>query len=148
MKTYKTQLKKYTLKSEKSDFLNVKITKSSDIAEFTRNFYSDDISIYESFFIAFLNNQNNTIGFCKISQGGITATVVDPLIVAKFVIDSLSKNIILVHNHPSGTLKPSQADKNITKEIQDGLKMFGVRVLDHVILTEDSYFSFADNNLM
>ena len=148
MKTYKTQLKKYTLKSEKSDFLNVKITKSSDIAEFSRNFYSDDISIYESFFIAFLNQQNNTIGFCKISQGGVTATVVDPLIVAKFVIESLSKNIILVHNHPSGTLKPSQADKDITKKIKEGLKMFDVTVLDHVILTEDSYFSFADNNLI
>jgi DNA repair protein RadC len=148
MKTYKTQTKKYSLKSEKSDFLNVKITNSRDIADFSRNFYSDDINIYESFFIAFLNQQNNTIGFCKISQGGITGTVVDPLIVAKYVIDSLSKNIILVHNHPSGSLKPSQADKTITKKIQEGLKMFDVKVLDHVILTEDDYFSFGDNNLM
>jgi DNA repair protein RadC len=148
MKTYKTQTKRYSLKSEKSDFLNVKITNSRDIADFSRNFYSDDICIYESFFIAFLNQQNNTVGFCKISQGGVTATVVDPLIVAKFVIESLSKNIILVHNHPSGSLTPSQADKTITNKIQEGLKMFDVRVLDHVILTENSFFSFADNNLM
>lgn len=148
MKTYKTNVKRFSLKANKTNIPKVKIKSSRDVAEFSRGFYSDDLTIYESFFIAFLNQQNNTIGFCKISQGGVTGTVVDPLIVAKFVIESLSKNIVLVHNHPSGTLKPSEADKQITSKIVEGLKMFDVRVLDHVILTEDSYYSFADNGLM
>lgn len=148
MKTYKTNVKRFSLKANKTNIPKVKIKSSADVAEFSRGFYSDDLTIYESFFIAFLNNANNTVGFCKISQGGVTGTVVDPLIVAKFVIESLSKNIVLVHNHPSGTLKPSEADKQITSKIVEGLKMFDVRVLDHVILTQDSYYSFADNGLM
>jgi DNA repair protein RadC len=69
-------------------------------------------------------------------------------IVAKYVVDSLATGIILAHNHPSGQLKPSEADIRITKKIKNAMELFDVSVFDHIILTEDSYYSFADNNAL
>jgi DNA repair protein RadC len=138
----------YELKKNQTDFQKKKITSSALSNEFIRQFYLDDIEIYESFFLLLLNNQNQTIGYAKISQGGITGTVVDVRIVAKYVVDSLATGIILAHNHPSGTLSPSEADKQITEKIKQAMYFFDVKVLDHIILTADSYFSFADNNIL
>jgi DNA repair protein RadC len=92
-----------------------------------------------------LDQSNHTIGFAKISQGGVSATVVDTRIVAKFAIDSLASGIILAHNHPSGNLKPSGADEKITDKIKSGLAYFDIQVLDHIIVTEDGYTSFSDS---
>jgi DNA repair protein RadC len=148
MKTYKKILPLITLKKTKSDFHCAKIVTSADANEFIRNFYSDDIGIFESFFILLLNRNNTTIGYAKISQGGIVGTVIDATIIAKYCVEALAKSVILAHNHPSGGLVPSQADKDITRKITDTLKIFDCSVLDHIILTEDSYYSFADNGLM
>jgi DNA repair protein RadC len=138
----------YELRTIQTDFPKNKITNSKDSAEFIRKFYSDDIEIFESFFLLLLNNANQTIGYAKISQGGITGTIVDVRIVAKYVVDSLATGIILAHNHPSGNLNPSEPDKKITEKIQHAMSFFDVKVLDHIILTADSYFSFADNNIL
>jgi DNA repair protein RadC len=135
----------YELRKNQTDFPKKKIISSSTSTEFIRQFYSDDIEIYESFFLLLLNNQNQTLGYAKISQGGITGTVVDVRIVAKYVVDSLATGIILAHNHPSGNLKPSQQDIDITKKIKEAMKLFDVTVLDHIILTVDNFYSFADN---
>ena len=148
MKIYKKSLPLITLKKTKTDFPCIKILKSADASEFIRNFYSDDIGIYESFFILLLNRGNTTIGYAKISQGGIVGTVIDATIIAKFCVEALAKSVILCHNHPSGNLTPSEADKEVTKKIAATLKIFDCEVLDHIILTEDSYFSFADEGLM
>lgn len=138
----------YELKKNKTSFKKEKITDSKSASDYIRNFYSDDIGIYESFFILLLNNNNQTIGYAKISQGGIIGTVVDVKLIAKYVVDSLATGVILAHNHPSGTLIPSQADKDITKKVTEVLKHFDCKVLDHVILTEESYYSFADNFIL
>jgi DNA repair protein RadC len=135
----------YELRKNQTDFPKKKIINSTSSTEFIRQFYSDDIEIYESFFLLLLNNQNQTLGYAKISQGGITGTVVDVRIVAKYVVDSLATGIILAHNHPSGNLKPSQQDIDITKKIKEAMKLFDVTVLDHIILTVDNFYSFADN---
>ncbi|MDD2307192.1 MAG: JAB domain-containing protein [Prolixibacteraceae bacterium] len=148
MKTYQKSLPLITLKKTKSDFPCAKIVTSADANEFIRNFYSDDIGIFESFFILLLNRNNTTIGYAKISQGGIVGTIIDATIIAKYCVEALAKSVILAHNHPSGGLVPSQADKDITRKITDTLKIFDCTVLDHIILTEDSYFSFADDGLM
>ena len=155
MKTYKSKIKEFSLVKNKTDFNKVKITGSMTAAKYSRNFYQTDIGIYESFFMMMLNNQNNTIGYVKISQGGISGTLVDVRILAKYAIESLCSAVILVHNHPSGSLKPSNADRDITKKIKDTLNLFDVRVLDHIIIIEKednvqeedlkTYFSFADN---
>lgn len=135
----------YKLTKVKSDFERVKITSSIESADYIRKFYSDDIGIFESSFILLLDRSNHTIGYAKISQGGISGTVVDVRIIAKYAIDSLCSAVILAHNHPSGNLKPSQADERLTKQVFEGLKLLEVQLLDHVILTETDYYSFGDN---
>ncbi len=129
-----------------NDFKAVKITNSNDSYHFIEQFYSDDIEIFESFFIVLLNRANETIGWAKISQGGVAGTIADPIIIAKYAIDTLASSVILAHNHPSGNLNPSPADINLTINVQDGLKLFNVRVLDHLILTKNRYYSLKDNN--
>lgn len=135
----------YKLTKVKSDFQRVLITSSEDGANFIRQFYSDDIGIFESSFILLLDRSNHTIGYAKISQGGIVGTVVDVRLIAKYAIDSLASSVILAHNHPSGNLKPSESDEKITQQVLEGLKLLEVKLLDHVILTETNYYSFADN---
>jgi DNA repair protein RadC len=134
-----------SIKKTKTDFPKVKITTSKDAEQFIRQFYSDDIGIYESFFILLLNRGAYTTGFAKISQGGTAGTVVDVKIIAKYIADTLAHGIILAHNHPSGNTTPSPQDKQMTERIKDVAKIFETNVLDHIILTEESYYSFADN---
>ena len=135
----------YKLTKVKSDFQRVLITSSEDGANFIRQFYSGDIGIFESSFILLLDRSNHTIGYAKISQGGIVGTVVDVRLIAKYAIDSFASSVILAHNHPSGNLKPSESDEKITQQVLEGLKLLEVKLLDHVILTETNYYSFADN---
>lgn len=138
----------YELRKNQTNFPKIKINNSKTSADFIKEFYQGDIEIYESFFLLLLNNQNQTIGYAKISQGGITSTVVDVRIIAKYVVDSLATAVILAHNHPSGNLKPSQQDIDITNKIKSALKLFDTIVLDHLILTADSYYSFADEQII
>ena len=137
-------IKLYELKKIQTEFPSVKITTPDQAADFIRQFYFDDIEIFESFFILLLNQANKTIAYAKISQGGIAGTVVDVRIIAKYAVESLAVSVILAHNHPSGNLKPSEADLTITKKIKEGLKILDIKVFDHIILTADSYYSFED----
>lgn len=140
--------KLFELKKIKTDFPIVKIKKSKESADFIRNFYSDDIEIFESAFILLLNNSMKTIGYAKISQGGVTGTVIDIKIVAKFAIESLATNVILAHNHPSGNLHPSETDKSITRGVKEALKTLTITLLDHIIITKEEHFSFADEGIL
>ena len=135
----------YSLKSNQTDFPKEKVTSSREGANFIRQFYSDDIEIYESMFLLLLNRANTTIGYAKLSQGGITGTVCDVKIVAKYCIDSLASGAIVAHNHPSGNLKPSEADRKVTQQLKQALKLIDCNLLDHVILTATDFYSFADN---
>lgn len=138
----------YSLKASKKKFEQAIIRCSNDSVAYARNFYHDDISIYESSFIILLNQAANTIGYAKISQGGICGTYVDIRIVCKYAIESLATSVILVHNHPSGSVKPSNDDINICKKLNEALKVFNIRLLDNQIITENSFFSFLDEGLM
>ncbi len=107
------------------------------------------IGLHESFKVLLLNNSNQIKGIYHLSEGGITAALVDIRILFAVVLKSLSVGIILAHNHPSGQLRPSQADTQLTKKIQRAAKLLDVRVLDHLILgPQDGYFSFADEGLL
>lgn len=141
-------LEKISLKKDPTDFKRIKITGSKDSADYIRQFYESDIELYESFFLLLLNQQNQTIGYAKISQGGVAGTVVDTKIILKYIVDTLAQSVVLCHNHPSGNLIPSDADKTITNKIRDAVKLLDSKVLDHIILTKDDYFSFADNDLI
>ena len=146
MKTIKNY--NLTVKESESEFKKVKITSSKDAYQVIKQFYHEDVEIYESFFILLLNRANETIGFAKISQGGITGTVVDTKIIAKYCIDTLASGVILAHNHPSGSLFPSDADNRITLKIKKALEYIDTKVLDHLILTKNDYYSFADNGII
>lgn len=148
MKTYKSTVPELALHYKPSDIPKAKIQCSRDAADYARQFYHEDLLLYESFFMILLNGANNTIGWVKISQGGVSATVADPKIIAKYAVESLASGVIMVHNHPSGNTRPSEADKRLTKTVKEGLKLLEVAALDHIILTEEGYCSFADELLM
>lgn len=103
---------------------------------------------HEEFWIIYLNNSNKVISKSQLSKGGITGTLVDTRLVFKPAIEIGAVSIILVHNHPSGTLKPSEADKQITKKLKQAGESLDIKVLDHLIVTETNYFSFADESIL
>lgn len=124
-----------------------KITNSQDAYNIISKFWSDDLGIYESFFILLLDRGNNTIGWAKISQGGIVGTIVDKKIVCKYVVESLASAVILAHNHPAGSLKASKEDIQVTEYLKTCLSFFDCAVFDHIIITpENGYYSMNDNN--
>lgn len=103
---------------------------------------------HEEFWVIYLNNANKVLYKQQLSKGGITATLVDVRILFKKAVELMATGIILCHNHPSGKLKPSQSDKNLTQKIQRAADALDIKVLDHLIVTEKDYFSFADNNIL
>ena len=103
---------------------------------------------HEEFWIIYMNNSNKVIQKLQLSKGGITGTLVDVRLVLKNALEVGATNIILVHNHPSGTLNPSNADKQITKKLKMAGESLDIKVLDHLIITEKTYFSFADEGVL
>ena len=103
---------------------------------------------YEVFAVVFLNRANKINHFEVISRGGITGTVADPRVIMKKALEEDATSIVLCHNHPSGSLKPSNADEELTKKIKGAASYFDIKVLDHIIVSEDGYFSFADEGIL
>jgi len=103
---------------------------------------------HEEFWVLLLSRSNAVIDKFLVSQGGLTATVIDIRIILKKAIEKLSTAIILCHNHPSGNLKPSSEDIKVTRKIIDAAKMMDIGVLDHIIIAQNRYFSFADEGLL
>jgi len=103
---------------------------------------------HEEFWIIYLNNSNKVIHKKQLSKGGITGTLVDTRLIFNKAIEILATGIILCHNHPSGTLKPSKADQDLTIKVKMAGQTLDIKVLDHLIITEKDYFSFADQNLI
>lgn len=133
------------LKKKKTKFPRTQILNIKDAEHVIRKFYSSDINLYESVFILLMDASNHTIGYAKISQGGIASSIVDPMLVSKYVVESLAKNCILAHNHPSGNLEPSEEDRKMTEKIQLCLQMFDSKLLDSIILTESGVYSILHN---
>ena len=144
MKTYKTQCPELRAQLKRDVVYKAQIKSSSDAADFFRQLFDESIDIYESFFVIFLNQANNTIGWYRVSQGGITGTVADVRLVMKKALDVLATSMIICYNHPSGQLKPSQADINLTDKFIEAGKILEIKLIDHIILTTESFFSFAD----
>jgi len=124
----------------------LKVITSSDAASIFKPLLSD--LPHEEFWILLLNRNNLVIAKEMVSQGGLSGTVIDVRLILKMAIDKLACSIILCHNHPSGNLVPSEADKEITRKIKEAGKQMDIPVLDHVIIGNGSYFSFADEGLI
>lgn len=122
------------------------ILKSADIFELLGPHLGD--LPYEEFWVLFLNRSNRLIEKQKISQGGISGTVTDVRIILRYAIELQASSMIVCHNHPSGGLKPSQSDIDITKKLAEAGKIMDVKLLDHLIVTDTSFFSFADEGML
>ena len=102
---------------------------------------------HEEFWVLFLNNSNKVISKSQLSKGGIAGTIVDIRLVFKLALENGATGLILCHNHPSGNLKPSDADKQITRKIKTAGEILDVKILDHLIITETKYYSFVDEGI-
>jgi len=122
------------------------VTASHDIAGYLQTTLKD--YRHEVFAVIFLNRANKIKHFEIISEGGITGTVADPRVILRKALDEDAVSLVLCHNHPSGSLKPSRADEELTTKIKEAAKYFDIRVLDHIIVSENGYYSFADEGLL
>ncbi len=130
-----------------SDFLNKTIVRSSgEIANYLKTELKDHP--HEVFAVLFLNRANKILHFEIVSSGGLTGTVADPRIILKKALETGATSIVLSHNHPSGSLKPSRADEELTQKIRQASMYLDIKVLDHIIVSDEGYFSFADEGLL
>ncbi|WP_373060178.1 RadC family protein [Zunongwangia sp. H14] len=106
------------------------------------------IELQEEFKVLLLNRANQVLGIYPVSRGGVSGTLVDAKLVFSVSLKCNASGIILVHNHPSGNLKPSESDKKLTQKLSEAGKFLDIQVLDHLIITPYKYFSFSDEGLM
>ena len=125
---------------------NWQVKGSRDAANYIRPEIGD--LPHEEFWVLFLNRQNKVIDKQKLSQGGITGTVIDVRLVLKSALEKHATSLIFCHNHPSGNLDPSDADKKITRQLKDAAALMEIPVIDHLIITQSGYFSFADEGIL
>jgi DNA repair protein RadC len=123
-----------------------KISSSKNVNELMQPLLGD--LNHEEFWVVFLNNSNKVLTKTQLSKGGFTGTLVDIRLLFKKALEVSATGLILCHNHPSGKLKPSQSDINLTQKIIEAGKVMDIKVLDHLIITEKLYFSFADEGLI
>jgi DNA repair protein RadC len=123
-----------------------KVTSSKDAFNFIYSYISD--IIHEEFWVLFLNRSNHIIEKFKLSQGGISGTVIDVRLILKKALELLASSLIICHNHPSGNLQPSENDKKITDKISKAAQQMDIKLLDHLIIFDTSYFSFSDEGLL
>ena len=124
----------------------VRITSAKDVYSLISPFVSD--LNHEEFWVLYLNRANIVLRKEKVSSGGISGTVVDQKMILKKALLNLSSSIILVHNHPSGNLKPSLADKKVTQKMKSACEMLEINLLDHLIIAGNAYYSFADELIL
>lgn len=122
------------------------IKSSRDLAQYLQTSLKD--YNYEVFAVVFLNRANKINHFEIISKGGITGTVADPRLILKKALEEDATSIVLCHNHPSGNLNPSRADEELTKKIKEAASYFDIKVIDHIIVSEDGFYSFADEGIL
>jgi DNA repair protein RadC len=121
---------------------------SRDCAELLRQAYGSNIDYKEYFFVMVLNRACKVNGIFKVSEGGLTGTVADPKIILELALMTRATSLILSHNHPSGSTKPSRADEDLTRKITQAASFFDIKVLDHIILSTEGYYSFADEGML
>ena len=125
-----------------------KVTSSQDAYDYLISVWSPQIERLEEFVILCLNRSNKVLGYSKISSGGLSGTIADPKVIFQVALKSNASSIILCHNHPSGNLKPSDNDIQLTKKLKSAGDFLDMSVLDHLIISSDGYFSFADESLL
>lgn len=124
------------------------VVTSKDGEEVFRSIWSDGMEFREEFYMLLLNRANRIMGWYRVSEGGTAGTVVDAKIIFSVALKCHACSIMLAHNHPSGNTTPSRQDVDMTKRLVAGGKLLEIPILDHLIITSEKYFSFADEGLM
>lgn len=140
-----------TVQYSKKSYSEGSIKRSKDAEDAAREIFkltNSQMELREYFFIIMLNKANGIIGFFKLSEGGISSTVVDKRLAFGTAMKCLATALVLVHNHPSGNQKPSEQDIRLTNDFKSAGELLDVKVLDHVIITSEGYYSFADEGLL
>jgi DNA repair protein RadC len=136
-------------KSNVKPSLRPKISSSRDAHEVLKRVWNDSvIELCEQFKVIFTNRANKVLGVFEVSTGGIAGTVADPKLIFVAALKAGATGLILSHNHPSGNLTPSHADIELTRKIKQGGQLLEIQLLDHIIITSESYYSFADEGLL
>lgn len=133
-----------TFKEEK--FFDNQVRSSKDAYRFIKDVLFEGLEVQEHFVVLYMNQANRITGYYKHSKGTINSTQVDIQIITAVAIKTLSKAMIVSHNHPSGNTKPSEADRRMTRRLKQAAALFDISVLDHIICTTGSFYSFADNH--
>ncbi len=126
----------------------MKVSCSRDAYDALLNCWDGQLDHIEYFYIILLNRANKIMGYYQLSKGGQSGTVADPKCVFQVALKCCAASVILAHNHPSGNLKPSEADLQLTRKMREAGAMLDLPVLDHLILTSETYFSFADEGIL
>lgn len=125
------------------------INTSKDAYEVLRHYWNEGkMDLFEEFKVLLLNRSNRVLHLFEVSSGGMTATIADPRLILVCALKTAAVSIILAHNHPSTNTKPSRADEELTQKIKQACAYFDIKVLDHIILSSEGYFSFADEGLI
>lgn len=124
-----------------------KINSSQEAFNILKAFPPETICLQEQFVVLYLNRANRVIGSYQLSKGGITGTVADIRLILSVALKTAATGLILAHNHPSGNLNPSEADKQITNKIRQAAKLLDIELIDHIIISSEGYYSFADDGI-
>ena len=136
-------------KSKRTREQRIPIRCSQDVDRFLRTIWNEKtLELVEEFYVICLNGSHEAIGWVKVSTGGLNSTSIDPRIIFGVALQTASTAIIVAHNHPSGSLEPSRQDKEVTKMLKDAGKILNIKVLDHIILTKDSSYSFEEHGML
>jgi DNA repair protein RadC len=125
------------------------ITNSQNAYEIFKSLFpADTICLQEQFVVLYLNTANKVIGSYQLSKGGITGTIADVRLILSVALKTLATGLILAHNHPSGNLKPSEADIQLTKKVKQAAKLLDIELIDHIIISSEGYYSFTDDAIL
>ncbi|UBM58237.1 JAB domain-containing protein [Marinilongibacter aquaticus] len=148
-KEFKIPKLKFELKYKervKQEMLFTLKTSEDCVKAFRALFHPKNMEWYEEAYVLCVNRNNKVIGGFKLSSGGTSGTIIDPKLIFSQALKLPISGIVIAHNHPSGNLNPSRADRDITKKVKKGGELLDIVLLDHIIITSESYYSFADNN--
>jgi DNA repair protein RadC len=149
MDTYKNETPEIKLRKKNGQLISTKITSAKAAERFFREIFdAEQLDVREQAMAVFLDASNQTIGYFLVSVGGITATIIDQRLLFRAAIECGATSFLLAHNHPSGSLEPSDNDIELTKKLVSGGKILGIKFLDHLILTTNRYTSLNDEGLI
>jgi len=141
-------IKEIKLSYSSNGIENVKITDSKSAYKLLLdNWDMDTIQLQEEFKVLLLNRANIVLGIYNLSKGGVSGTIVDVKLLLASAIKANASSVIVAHNHPSGNLNPSESDKRLTRKIKEGAKYLDIALLDHIIVTKESYYSFSTDGI-